>query len=508
MTNSISSTDGKRPGPRQAVILIHGIGEQRPMGTLRAFVDALLDPDSFHSKPDTISQSYELRRIKLRRVPGEQGRPGVNVDWPETDFYEYYWAHQMQGTNVGHLVDWLRVLMGRGAKAACNCELFRPPYHSRIKWLVAITWLGVPPALVAAVWFAAEQPAAALSATAAVVLLMLLKRIVAPILATALLDVVGDAARYLDVSPKNVARRYDIIRGGVDMLRNLHKASDKAAPNGPVMFTYGRIVLVGHSLGSVIAYDLIRHYWAEVNGGIRVSPTSLDAIARFDGGNEMPPGSEIKTDRCFAQFREDQSESWRHVNSWWLGRRSVSGDEAAEAGRGRWLVTDLVTVGAPLAYAPLLLADGAADLSRKQRLRELPTCPPDRSRHVNKGGFVVNLSDEAERFTNYPIIGHQAPFAITRWTNLFFSNDPIGGPLRPAFLDGIEEHPLKPGWRHWGSSHVSYWKTKDGKPEPAESCVQELQKIFKRNVMEPERIESGMQDRNHQSSVSSSRAQR
>ena len=30
-------------GPRQAVVLIHGIGEQRPMATLRAFVDALVE---------------------------------------------------------------------------------------------------------------------------------------------------------------------------------------------------------------------------------------------------------------------------------------------------------------------------------------------------------------------------------------------------------------------------------------------------------------------------------
>ena len=87
MTVSTADKDGKPVGPRQAVVLIHGIGEQRPMGTLRAFVDAMLEPRTFHSKPDTVSDSYELRRIKLRRVQGGDGRPEVNVDWPETDFY-------------------------------------------------------------------------------------------------------------------------------------------------------------------------------------------------------------------------------------------------------------------------------------------------------------------------------------------------------------------------------------------------------------------------------------
>jgi len=485
MTALTSANDGKRMGPRQAVVLIHGIGEQRPMGTLRSFVDALLEQGTFHSKPDTVSVSYELRRIKLRRVQGAAGQPGVNVDWPETDFYEYYWAHQMHGTSVGHLVNWLRLLMFRGAKIARNRELFSSPYHSRLKWLVATAWLGIPLALVVVVLFAVWQPAVALSTTAALVLLILWKRVVAPTLGTAVLDVAGDAARYLDVSPKNVARRYDIIRGGVDMLRALHKKADRAASCGPVMFQYGRIVLVGHSLGSVIAYDLLRHYWAEVNGEIQVSPECLDTIERFDGGNKMPEGSKIETHRCLARFREDQSEAWRHVNSWWLGRPSVSGEEAAQAGRGRWLATDLVTIGSPLAYAPLLLADGAADLAAKQRLRELPTCPPNRSQHVNKGGFVVKLSDEAERFIDYPIIGHQAPFAITRWTNLYFSNDPIGGKLGPAFLNGIEDHELDPKSCRWWSSHVSYWKTKKRRPVvAAEPCVQQLQKILKRNVME------------------------
>ena len=231
MTNSIS-TDGKRPGPRQAVILIHGIGEQRPMGTLRAFVDALLDP-----APSTASPTPSRNRMNFvasscgayRANRGGRGERRLARDGLLRDTA----GRPDAGTNVGHLVDWLRVLMAAARKPRRNRELF-----ARLSLADQVAGgdhvARCPPALVAAVWFAAEQPAAALSATAAVVLLMLLKRIVAPILATALLDVVGDAARYLDVSPKNVARRYDVIRGGVDMLGTSHKASDEAAPNGPV----------------------------------------------------------------------------------------------------------------------------------------------------------------------------------------------------------------------------------------------------------------------------------
>ncbi len=42
MAASASSTAPR--GPRQAVLLIHGIGSQRPGETLRRFVDAVLDP--------------------------------------------------------------------------------------------------------------------------------------------------------------------------------------------------------------------------------------------------------------------------------------------------------------------------------------------------------------------------------------------------------------------------------------------------------------------------------
>ena len=79
---------------RHAVVIIHGIGEQRPMQTLRGFVDAVL-PDvdegnaKFWSAPDELSELFELRVLKTthrprnRRVlsgpspPVRQARPGA-----------------------------------------------------------------------------------------------------------------------------------------------------------------------------------------------------------------------------------------------------------------------------------------------------------------------------------------------------------------------------------------------------------------------------------------------
>ena len=83
---------------KQAVVLIHGIGEQKPMDTLRSFVSAVLPPATegqvqYWSKPDTMSALFELRRLQ---VPGRI----------KTHFYEYYWAYHVSGTKISHLWHW------------------------------------------------------------------------------------------------------------------------------------------------------------------------------------------------------------------------------------------------------------------------------------------------------------------------------------------------------------------------------------------------------------------
>ena len=88
----------------QAVVFIHGIGEQRPMDTLRGFVDAVLpEPESgekYFSKPDRMSESFELRKLQDRSQP-------------RTHFFEYYWAHKVKGTTMRHLVSWFSSLLLR-----------------------------------------------------------------------------------------------------------------------------------------------------------------------------------------------------------------------------------------------------------------------------------------------------------------------------------------------------------------------------------------------------------
>ena len=58
---------------------------------------------------------------------------------------------------------------------------------------------------------------------------------------------------------------------------------------------------------------------------------------------------------------------------------------------------------------------------------------------------------------------HAAPFALVRWTNVFFPHtgvmhgDPVGGPLQPAFGEWIADVPLPhPGGGFAGLAHTKY----------------------------------------------------
>ena len=102
---------------KTAVVVIHGIGEQRPLGTIREFVETVYSRDrSLASKPlggngmldvpivpDSSTGSAELRRLTTLD-DGPKKR---------TDFFELYWADIMDGTPVDMVTGWIRALLLR-----------------------------------------------------------------------------------------------------------------------------------------------------------------------------------------------------------------------------------------------------------------------------------------------------------------------------------------------------------------------------------------------------------
>ena len=102
---------------KQAVVIVHGIGEQRPMETVREFVESIWAKDSslennrFWSKPSEVSQSFEQRRLTTDYASVKGSNTSHKTS--RIDFYEYYWAHKTVGTTLDHLQSWLISLLFR-----------------------------------------------------------------------------------------------------------------------------------------------------------------------------------------------------------------------------------------------------------------------------------------------------------------------------------------------------------------------------------------------------------
>src|SRR6516225_7731991 len=99
-----------RRAMRQAVVIIHGIGEQRPMETVRAFVAGALGVEKealskfVFSKPDQIDDTLELRRLSASTKDVEGSVLEKNC---ETDFYELYWQHLMPDGSWSAVLAWV-----------------------------------------------------------------------------------------------------------------------------------------------------------------------------------------------------------------------------------------------------------------------------------------------------------------------------------------------------------------------------------------------------------------
>lgn len=407
---------------KQAVLLIHGIGEQRPMDTLRGFVDTVWTTHSkIHtssaggaswSKPDNVSDSFELRRLTTPN----------NVARIRTDFFEFYWGHLMPGTTYGHLAAWARSLLWRWPGTV-------PPQLRGVYWLL----IG---ALVLGIALAIYSVIAAASAGEKVVpawLSTVLSVAVLPLVGFLLLRVVGDAARYLHVAPTNIQRRHEIRQAGLKVLAALHARG------------YERILVVGHSLGSVIGYDILTHAWAASNTTHKLGSVHNTGLDRAEDVAATMQGS-------------------AGLAQWQQAQRAYANE--LKANGNPWRVTDFITLGSPLAHAAVLLAEDHEALIGKQRLREFPTCPPTTEPFNAGGGKKIDRFSypDAKISPNYRVPHHAAVFAATRWSNLYFPcrfivrGDVVGGPLAPWFGRGIADIPVSTKLGGGFFSHTLYWK--------------------------------------------------
>lgn len=261
----------------------------------------------------------------------------------------------------------------------------------------------------------------------------------------------GDAARYFRASPGNVLVRREIRKQAVEMLDTLHKWG-----------TYDRIIVVAHSLGTVVAYDMLRAYFSRVNNALP-KPALLEP--EFSEIDSPDPKRPTATAEDPVKWRSAGRELIRKIAA-----RTVNSPAEDDRKRPTWLVTDFVTLGSPLTHAHYLMCDGktegelVADFNRRVAQREFPTCPPSR---IDGDGFLgfVNPGKGKE-------FHHAALFGMTRWSNLYFPmkqlfwGDAIGGPLTNVFGPYVEDvevyihKPPKCSFFTTFFTHTAYWSLK------------------------------------------------
>jgi hypothetical protein len=458
----------------QAVVVIHGMGEQRPMDTMKAFVRAVWETDEVvtanklphpaqvWSKPDPRTGSLELRRITTRESIASASFPhGVR-----TDFYELYWADLTAGSTWEQFTSWVRGLLLR--------PISRVPPDVRLAWVVlwiatlGVVAIAVLAALPADVWRKIGVGALAdwhgLLAFVAAALGMWLHKT-----ATATF---GRVVRYTRADPSNIAARQAVRERGLKLMNALHEGN-----------YYKRIIIVSHSLGTMLAHDLLSYFWAQRDAPRKIAESSpeFDALCELEGAAaavDRANPTAAALDRYYA--------AQRHLRVALAARPAPPAPNPQAMPDPRWLITDFVTLGSPLTHAEFLIAASDEDLARRKFERELPQSPPLREdldpKVFQLAGATHKLpvgpSFETSKLISFPPpssprvweLHHAAPFAVVRWVNVYdtaslvFRGDVIGGPLANTFGPAIIDIDLKSlRGQSRAFTHTKYWEI-DGEP--------------------------------------------
>ncbi len=212
----------------------------------------------------------------------------------------------------------------------------------------------------------------------------------------------GDVARYVQAKPGNIKVRQAIRENGIKLLEDLN-ATGK----------YDQIILVGHSLGTIVAYDILNHLWARHNklNGQDLTDKAIQTLQ----GLENIASTQCEREETNKKYRKKQEELFKEIN------RQCS-DQLA------WPISHFITLGSPLTHADFLMFANESVFTERKKDREIPTAPP-----VLEGGHFWYKEGDSKH------LHHGAVFAPTRWTNIYDKSsfiilgDIISGPIAPHF---------------------------------------------------------------------------
>jgi hypothetical protein len=523
------------PEPKQAVVLIHGMGEQEPMGTIRDFVKAVWvtdetvrppslspPPHDIWIKPDIKTGLQDLKRITTKPYKDrETGATGYR-----TDFFELYWADLNKGSTLAEVENWIFGLLCRNPFKSVPPPLF-------------FAWLLLLFVTLAVAYFAAIaifKPESAVPYTHFYPFGWvkgspfgpwfgpLIGVLLAAGMQRWLLPYIGCVVKYTRARPENIAARKTIWERGHGLLEALHDG------------TYERIVIVSHSLGTILALDLLSLFWAshpgshsfEMNGEemkllieIENAAKALREedkmpvqksgfIAWLKAALSAPINPTIKRSPDILQRTPAQQafdEAQRKL-ACVLRQRSLP--PAAPDQCRRWLITDFITLGSPLTHSEFLLHSNKNEFADHKRERDIAASPPvedkitdpDQCRKAQNSGFSYVMDNDNGLRAEPPYIGmsfpftishtkdnvedfwqlhHAAPFAVVRWTNIYaphhlfyLRGDMISGPLAPLFGSGVHDICLDDYQKSRFFAHTKYWQLdKNGKATEAVKKLRE-----------------------------------
>jgi hypothetical protein len=415
---------------RQAVIIIHGMGEQRPMDTLRGFVDGIKwqmeqdDPTevgvNIRSKPDSVGDIYETVRLSMES--------NYKSNRPITDFYEFYWAHNMRGTNFSQMAIWLKQLV--------FVSISKVPKHlKRIWWTVwGIFFAACLFTFMLTFFFNIDASRKLLVAFFGGTVVSILWTSVASLIKSSFLNSLGDVARYMTPEPDNIQERSNIRQQGITFLKKMHSITNLTKPD--------RIIVVAHSLGSVVAYDLIRLLWTEYNKVYTTAPTNGQPMLNEVNAFSVNPAT---IDSDYEKFASAQYNYWKESRA--LGNP--------------WLITDFITLGAALNSLDYFMVNNVP-FEKLIEQREIPVCPPEIDKDDGKIYYREFIEQPGKtRRKGVNVTHHGALFAMIRWKNIYYSSDFVGGPMQRRFGKGVFDIKINRNsfWFYPGG-HNRYWRVR------------------------------------------------
>ena len=280
------------PERNAAILVIHGVGEQAPFETLDFFTRGLRGALSERYPDVTATHRLQGHTSGWMESFVSLGRPTSEAT---IDVYELYWAHRMQRhASMRDVLEWL-IATSDGARRFYNentelARLYRDlemgafDRHDRFKlawylraagpisWLLRLGLVGRR---------ALRMPTFGLSGPFLSVVGALISGLGGKA-AKLIVDYVGDIAVYTttDIKSRHFAIRAQILREAQDALWDL-------------IGRYPKVIVAGHSLGSVIAYDALSRaalrmsqdrqaaQQADRFGGLLTFGSPLDKIAFF-----------------------------------------------------------------------------------------------------------------------------------------------------------------------------------------------------------------------------------